>query len=169
MRDGINIAKDNQLIGQQPKRPVLASGGRRRASQREQMGLSFPVQFALSPTGRAATMQRCILALFNEALANTMNGLATDFEGISDSFISPGRTLGSTISLEQDLCVGTGTARCCAGVDQFAKLNTFISSQGYLVFSRHRVGYLQATDVEVIACWMILDFPLLTKYRFTHY
>jgi hypothetical protein len=56
--------------------------------------------------------------------------------------------LGTAISLEQDLGMDTGTAWCGASVDQFAKVSALISSQGYNVFSGHRVGYLQTTDVE---------------------
>jgi hypothetical protein len=93
-------------------------------------------------------MQRCIQALFDKTLTDTMNGLATDIEGLFDGLISPSRTPWSAISLEQDLGMSTHAARCGASVDQFTQLSALISSHGYNVFSGHWVGYLQATDVE---------------------
>src|SRR5438034_4001419 len=150
MGDFIDVAKHNQSIGQQPKRPVLPSGGRGRASQGEQVSFSFPVQFAHSPTGRAAAMQCCVQPLFDEALADTMNSLATDIEGLCDILISPRRTPWTAISFEQDLGMGTHAAWGSASMDQFTKLSALIGRQSYNVFSvsRHRVGYLQSTDIE---------------------
>lgn len=169
MGDFIHIAKGDQLVGQQPQRPVLTPCGRSRASQRQQVSFGFTVQFALSPTSRATAMQRCIQPLFDKALANTMDGLATDIEGIFDSLISPSRTLETTISLEQDLGMDTGTTWCGASVDQFTKFSALISSQGYNAFSGHRIEYLQAIDDEPIGCWILPDPCPLTKYRLTHY
>src|SRR5215210_398078 len=140
MRDLLDIAKSDELIGQQPKRPVLSPGGWRRASQRQQMSLSFPVQFACSPAGGSAAMQSCVQALFDKALADTMNGLTTDIEGFFDSLISPGWTMWAAIGFEQDLGMGTHASGCGASVDQFTKICAFISSQGYNVLSGHGSG-----------------------------
>jgi hypothetical protein len=147
MGDPINVAKHRQSIGQQPKRPVLPPGGWSRAGQREQVGFSFTIQLARSPTSGSMAMRGCVQPLFDEALADTMNGLATDIEGLLDILISPSRTPWTAISFEQDLGMGTHAACSSAGVDQLAKLSALISSQGYNVFSvsvsGHWVGYLQ--------------------------
>ena len=116
----LDIAKSDQFIGQQTKRPVLASGRWSRASQSQQVGFNLPVQFALSPAGRAAAMQCCVQTLFDEALTDAMNGLATDIEGVFDSFVSPSRTMWTAIGFKQDLGMGTHTGAGCTVIAAIA-------------------------------------------------
>ncbi len=169
MRDRINIAKYCQSVGQQAQRPVLSPGGWRGAGQGEQVSFHFPIQLALSPAGRSALMQGCIQPFFNEALTDTMNGLATDIVSILDSLIGPSGALWTATSFEQDLGMGTHATRSGASADQFVKFNALISSQSYNVFSGLRIGYLQSTDLETISCWILPDPCLFTTSHLTHY
>src|SRR4051812_1155672 len=159
MGNDINIAQSDQLIGQQAQRPVVPSGWGRGAGQRHQVGFNLPVQLAFSPTGGATSMQGCVQPFFHEALADTVNRLASDIEGLFDSLVAPSRTLGTAISLEQDLGMGTHLPRGSAGMYQFGKVGAFIGSQSYdiLSVSRHWIEHLQSTDLETVGCWILPD------------
>jgi hypothetical protein len=169
MRDSINIAQSDQLVSQQPQRPMLPTGGWGGASQRQQVSLNLSVQLALSPTAEVTPVQGRIQSFFHAALADTMNGLAANIEGLFDSLISPSWTLGmgAAISFEQDLSMGTHLPRGSAGVDQLGEVSALIGSQSYdiLSVSRHWVGYLQSADLKqslagfypIHACISFLD------------
>ena len=96
------------------------------------MGLGPAVELPLSARpvlGRAD--QGCLQPVFDEPLADPLDGGGTNVEGLGDLFVIPSGSLGGGIGLEQDAGMGQLLSGGLAGGDEFEQTLTFLGGLGH--------------------------------------
>jgi len=106
--DVLGVLQFDHLVGQQADGPPSASEGRLATGQGDQVGLLLAIEFPAAMPRLGAARENGLQTLFDEGLADAIDGHQADIEGRADLLIGPGRAVG--VRLEQD--PGTADLPC---------------------------------------------------------
>lgn len=110
----------------------------RRAGQRNQVGLLGAIELGpVLARARSVGAQRRRQALFDEALAQALDGRDADLERFGNASVAPSRPARGLVSLEQDLRVLEPAHVRLAAREQLAQLRALVRRQRDPIFLRH--------------------------------
>ncbi len=124
----------HQLVGQHLQRPVAPSQWRFGAGQCDQACLTSTVESRLA-AGLVLLLanKSSFQSLFDEPLANPLDGGDIDLDGFSDAFVGPARSIGCSIGLEEDAGVSQFQGCRLTGGDQIVQRLAFGGGERDLV------------------------------------
>jgi hypothetical protein len=135
--DAVGVPQFDQFAGQQTNGPTTSSRGRLAACQRNQVGFLLTIQLAVAVPRLGLAGEHCLQALFDESLANAIDGCQPDVKGGADLLIGPGWT-SSAVGLEQNPGAGDLSGGRSTLTHQCLQRLPLLLGQGYHVLLVHR-------------------------------
>jgi hypothetical protein len=130
--DAVGVFHLHHLLGEQANGPTPSSGGRLATGQGDEVGLLFAIEFAAAMPRLGTAREDRLQALFNEGLADAIDGSQADRKGSTDLLIGPGRT-SAGICLEQN----PGTADLSGS--RFALAHQGLQAVPFLIGQLHHI------------------------------
>src|SRR3954452_10601380 len=118
MRDRVDMAELDHLVGQEPERPAAPAGGGAPAGQGDQVGLLLAIEHP-GPARDGTADEGPLEAAFDEVAADSVDGDRSDIQGEADPFVGPGRPRFAAIRLQED-----------AGSGQLARRRLALGDEG---------------------------------------
>jgi hypothetical protein len=104
----LDVTQVDEAARQQPQGPAGEAGRRLAAGQSDQLDLLFAVEFALVLSGGFAWAKGAIQALFDEGLADAVDGSQADVESLTNLCVRVARVVLGSRRFEQDAGTGDG-------------------------------------------------------------